>query len=237
MLNSEEVTKFGRSQTGFVSFGRYVEIDLSFFVDNEKDEIQKHHARGAFYELVELERIRDSTDSNMSILDIGANIGNHTLYFAVAMHAANVVPIEPNPSAYENLITNVRLNRLTNVDLSFLGIALGARDGRVALYVPGDNLGAGRILRDTDGDIEMTSADKLLSARHFDFIKIDVEGLELDVLSGIEQILAASRPRLYVEVNNANSERFEQWRERENYAVGWTYQRYKSNCNFFLYPR
>jgi FkbM family methyltransferase len=59
------------------------------------------------------------------VLDVGANVGNHALYFATRMAAAKVVVIEPNPLALAPLLANVVVNGLTDViETRHLGVGL-----------------------------------------------------------------------------------------------------------------
>jgi len=51
------------------------------------------------------------------------------------------------------------------------------------------NLGGGRVVPG-EGDIKLDRADRLLAGQRFDFVKIDVEGMEMDVLSGMSGLLA-----------------------------------------------
>ncbi|MEM7753567.1 MAG: FkbM family methyltransferase, partial [Pseudomonadota bacterium] len=93
--------------------------DMLFCVDREADPIQRNNRAGKFYEAPELRWIGQRVKPGATFVDIGANIGNHGLYFARKLGAACVIPIEPNPVAYRLLTANVVLNGLRDVfDLS-----------------------------------------------------------------------------------------------------------------------
>ena len=110
---------------------------VRFFVDNPEDSIQAHHEAGRFFEWDELEALRRHVERGVSVLDVGASGGNHTVFFERILGASKVVPIEASPSAIERLRLNVALNDLTRTDLGHLGIALGARPAQGAAFVLG----------------------------------------------------------------------------------------------------
>jgi FkbM family methyltransferase len=209
-----------------------------FTVNNPKDEIQKHHLQGAFYEPEELAMIARHFPLGGSFLDIGANIGNHTLYVAKFLRASRVVCIEPNPPAIAVLESNVWLNGLTRiVDGSHLGIGLSdSAQASVAIKYSSRNLGGGRVVPG-DGGIRLERADSLLAGQRFDFIKIDVEGMEIAVLSGMSGLLATHRPKMFIEVDNANAAAFQTWLAEAGYQVLEEYKRYRTNTNYLIAPK
>ncbi|WP_413718047.1 FkbM family methyltransferase [Silicimonas sp. MF1-12-2] len=211
---------------------------VTFCVDFERDPIQRHHRRGKFYERPELEHLRGVVKPKAVILDIGANTGNHTLFFAMHLDAARVIPIEPNPQVYRLLIANVLVNGLRElVELGFLGVGLSdaAAEG-FAMEQRRANLGAARMIPD-QGDIATHTGDALFAGIAPDFIKIDVEGMEMQVLSGLETIIAAHQPVLLVEVDKANDTLFKAWAESRGYGIDQTWSRYEANNNYLLSKR
>src|SRR5690349_23973190 len=121
-------------------------------------------------------------------LDIGANIGNHTL--ALCRHFRTVIAFEPNPVARNLLETNLRLNAVGNVRVEPL--ALSNASGRSRLLVKQGNLGASHLSaarqdssdwRDSaEVEIELAVGDERLADADIRFIKLDVEGHERAVL-------------------------------------------------------
>lgn len=77
--------------------------------------------------LKEKEYIREG----MNVLDIGANIGNHTLFFVKECRAQHVYSFEPMAKTYEMLCKNIEINGLENVSL--YNIALGSREATVSV--------------------------------------------------------------------------------------------------------
>lgn len=209
-----------------------------FTVVNRRDEIQKHHLQGAFYEPEELAIIARHFPLGGRFLDIGTNIGNHTLYVAKFLRAQKIVCIEPNPAAIAVLQSNVALNGIDRVvDLSRLGIGLSDHaSAHASMKVPPKNLGGSRVI-EGEGDIRLERADALLAGERFDLVKIDVEGMELMVLSGMAGLLAQHRPKMFIEVDNRNAEGFDAWVAQAGYTVLERFQRYASNVNYLIGPQ
>jgi Met-10+ like-protein len=93
--------------------------NLRFFVRNRRDLVQAHHFTGEFYEAEELDIIRRHFKENGVFVDIGANVGNHTIFASKLLKAEKVIPFELHPDALAILTTNIALNNCHSVDASF----------------------------------------------------------------------------------------------------------------------
>ncbi len=204
----EAINVVGRVDGSVVSFdhgGRR----FFFMVDDLGDSVQSFHAHGRFYELDELEALRSFVGERPRILEVGAHVGNHTVYFAAFFGAATIVPIEPNPRSQASLRVNCRLNHCTVVDLSRVDCALGAEPGRGRLVaMPDHNSGGASVERGAAGSVRIATGDELFAAETFDLIKIDVEGMELEVLAGLSGLVERCRPLLFIEVRDENAAAF-----------------------------
>jgi FkbM family methyltransferase len=149
-----------------------------------------------------------------------------------------VICIEPNPVAVEILLINLRLNSLIDViDQRYLGIGLAATAGTAALHqVQNNNMGAMR-LKLGEGDVRLAAGDDLLETENPSFLKIDVEGMEIDVLQGLQRLIARCKPKIFIEIDNVNRELFNDWREQHGYLIAESYRRYAQNENFLLLPK
>lgn len=208
---------------------------VSFCVEMENDPIQRNHRRGRFYEQEELKDLEPLFPEGGTFVDIGANVGNHSLYAALILKAGKVIPVEPNRLAFRLLIHNVLVNRLEEVfDLTKLGVGLSdkAEDG-YAMEKRQRNLGGAKMLPG-QGDLKVMPGDELLAGIAPDLIKIDVEGMEMMALAGLEATITAHHPVLLIEVDNANEEAFFDWAKARDYVVKKTVQRYRSNKNHLL---
>jgi hypothetical protein len=75
---------------------------VSFFVTIDQDTIMRQNAYGYFYEPEELALSQRYAGASAVFLAVGANIGNHTIYFAKLLEAQQVICIEPNPEAIKS---------------------------------------------------------------------------------------------------------------------------------------
>ena len=140
------------------------------------------------------------------ILDVGANIGNHTLMFS--RYAQRVLAFEPGHRAFGVLQQNVQANGLSHV--TALNVGLSDAETTQTLYVElsgnlGEssltlaNLTSDQYLEDT---ITLRVGDTVVQEQGVatvDFIKIDVEGHEQAVIRGLHQTIRASRPVILME--------------------------------------
>lgn len=139
------------------------------------------------------------------VLDVGANIGPHTVFFARAVGAEGaVLAFEPQRLFFQALCANVALNSLPRCYCH--PMAVGDHRGQIEVPVRSPwlkdfNFSALPLqgVKYTDCEIvELTTLDSFHLAR-CDFIKVEVVGMEYEVLKGAEQTLRNLRPILYVE--------------------------------------
>jgi FkbM family methyltransferase len=212
--------------------------EIRFFVINPEDVIQRHHFRGRFYEVEELAIIAEFFPAGGVFVDIGTNVGNHTIFVCRYLSPSQVIAFEPNPPAIEILRINLALNGLTGmVDLSHLGIGLSHAPARANAVMRDGNLGATRMhaTQEPDG-LPLMRGDDLLANARVDFIKLDVEGMEINVLRGLEKTIKLCRPRIFVEVDDRNIDPFKTWMTRHAYSVAQAHRRNPRNENFMIVP-
>jgi FkbM family methyltransferase len=136
------------------------------------------------------------------VVDAGANIGAHTLYFAEAVGPGGaVIAFEPQRALHQLLCGNLALNghSRAHAHLAALGRAPGSVKVPPIDYSKAANFGALELGNWTLGEeIPVVTLDSL-SLAHCHLIKIDVEGMELEVLEGAADTVARLQPVLYVE--------------------------------------
>jgi FkbM family methyltransferase len=223
------------NRDGTIATFRFEEQRIRFFVDQPGDSIQAHHAAGRFYEREELELIRSHAGAGARILDVGANVGNHTVFFERIMGAKLVVPVEPLPRAIELLRINALLNGLTRTDMRYLGIALSnhAEYGAFQEAAP-FNLGSTAIEPGGDRQVIMLRGSDVLKGHAFDLIKIDVEGREIEVLEGLASLIDECRPTIFIEVWDRNRDRFARLTRELGYEICDEYRRYDTMTNVII---
>lgn len=165
----------------------------------DDDHIQGHLARtNEFYERVMLEHAASRIKAGDCVVDIGACIGNHSVFFA-GIAGAQVDAFEPNPEALELLRANVELNDLGDL-VTIHAAGLGSQEESArAEKVHEDNLGSARLVVGAEGDLTVRRLDDVELSGPPALIKVDVEGMELDVLLGGERTIREAQPLIYVE--------------------------------------
>lgn len=134
-----------------------------------------------------------------AILDIGANIGNHSLFFATVMHPEKVYSFEPIKETYDILQTNIKINGLSNIIIPF-NVACGAEAARGKRQNYNyDNIGGTSILECQDGEFDVCTIDSMKINDDIALIKIDVEGFEEKVILGSLQTIKTNKPIIMVE--------------------------------------
>ncbi|MCG3138245.1 MAG: hypothetical protein HJJLKODD_02106 [Phycisphaerae bacterium] len=136
------------------------------------------------------------------VLDVGANLGAHTVMFAQRVGPGGfVLAWEPQRIVFQMLCANLALNSLMNVNA--LPVAAGAEVGTA--FIPPINYGAtGNFGGLSLEEFNQGEAVQVLTIDHLKLprcglIKVDVEGMELAVLQGAAETIRRLRPILYVE--------------------------------------
>lgn len=209
---------------------------IFFAVDQPGDTVQAHHFGGRFYEPDELMIMSKAFPVGGRLLDIGANVGNHSIFFGKVMKASHIVPIEVNPRIVDVLRTNLVINGLEGVaDMTHLGKGLhNERIDDASIHFRERNIGGAKLTYDS-GDLELVRGDDIIDSP-FDLVKIDVEGAELKVLEGLQNFVDAYRPHFFIEVENVNAEAFEDWMSQNRYRTVEKFKRYRRNENYLISP-
>ena len=155
-----------------------------------------------------LRAVTSAVKPGMRIVDVGAHIGYYTLLFAkCAGPSGRVVSFEPLPANFASLQKNVRLNRLQNVE-TFPEAVFSHTKG-IIIHVPSGSANPGEASINSSAGarqltVESTTLDFFCASSSFkpDFVKIDVEGAEYDVLIGGQEVIAQFRPKLLIELHH-----------------------------------
>lgn len=168
------------------------------------------------------------------IVDVGANIGTHTVPLAKRVGSSGqVIAFEPQRLTLQTLCTNITLNNLDNVKAE--RVALGANCGDV--YIPVIKQGnLGNVGHQSWGEGELTP---LLTLDHYNlpglnFLKIDVEGMERSVLEGALRTIKQYQPVIFVENNiPKQSAALISWFFSIGYRCWWFLDPYYNPDNFY----
>ena len=143
-----------------------------------------------------------------TVIDIGANIGITTCVLAAAAAPGRVLSFEPGPDTFERLQQTVAANKLDNV--TTYQLALGSTSGTVAFLDNQDSgsashlAPAGTALGGSNFEVTVQEFDRFSESAELtriDFMKLDVEGFELDVLKGGAATIARLKPKVFLEFN------------------------------------
>jgi FkbM family methyltransferase len=132
------------------------------------------------------------------VADVGANFGAHTL--VLARMAAHVLAFEPQRFVYNALCGTLALNDINNV--TAVNAAIGAEEGMIRcpyMYNDLDNNFGGLSLVDVPQDTMCYTVPVMPLHQPVNFMKVDVEGMECDVLRGSAEMIAHYQPIVYVE--------------------------------------
>jgi len=201
--NGDNIKK-NNEPVSFTHEGQRVTLILSDTDEHLSGTIRSHKN---FYELQMLNDIRKGVPPAGVFVDCGANIGNHSVYFGAICKASKVYAFEPMQETYNKiLLKNIIINELEDTIVGY-NIALGKENTNGKLIVQDTkNLGTSAVQECLEGDIvirkldDIVFADNDMGSRSIDLIKIDVEGMELDVLRGSEEVINKFKPLLYIEI-------------------------------------
>jgi FkbM family methyltransferase len=158
------------------------------------------HGNRMFYELDVLMKCREIYLPGTAVIDVGANIGNHTVFFGAILNAP-VYAYEPFQPNYDLLELNVAANGLDGQVITAC-CAVGAGVGVGSLHPgPPQNFGVTRMTFGA-GEVPVRSLDSLSICGPIGLIKIDVEGAEVAVLRGAADLIGAWLPDIVIEAGD-----------------------------------
>ena len=172
--------------------------------------------------------------SNSTAIDIVSNIGNHAIEFA--KYFKKVICYEPNQRAYDLLATNTK--HLKNVEVFNWGI--GSKEEFLQLQENINNIGGSSAKYQIDAknivNIEIKPLDNFLdSFKKVMLLKIDVEGMEIDVLRGAEKIITKFYPLICFEQHKTdfldcfNETEAIDWLRKKDYKIYAIYKPTRKN--------
>ena len=175
-----------------------------FFKDYRFDFIfEKIKMERDFYEHELLDKIFKYVKKDTVGIDVGGHIGNHTLYFLKIIELNKVYVFEPRKPLARLLSENGVLNKVEEkIVLNMSGVeALSSEVGTFKFEKRKSyNLGTGKIVKE-EGDVNVSTIDHLFkdTKEKVSIIKVDVEGLEREVLKGAKNIIKKHAPVICIE--------------------------------------
>ncbi len=206
---------------------------------NPADGIQKAHFAGQFYEQEEI-NIMEKYFLGGIFVDVGANVGNHTVYFASLPATSQVIAFEPHPEAFAVLSFNVSFNGLGS-KATLYNFALSNVSQDWVLKTPLNNLGGSTLEPKIRGVEHRTRSfrcssvigDSMINTA-VGFVKIDVEGHEIACLEGLEQTFNKCRPPVFIEVAPETERAVVTFMARLGFKEQLRYERYNVAVNILF---
>lgn len=146
----------------------------------------------------ELRFISESISGAQTIVDVGANFGIHSIAFCVRAPDAYVYSFEPNPRTHQALLGNIALNECAE-RIKAIRMAVGAQDGMVP-FSDTDDPATNRIVDVAEPHVSVPATtlecfSKSEGLSSIDFLKVDVEGAEVDLLEGAASLFTSGSIR------------------------------------------
>lgn len=151
---------------------------------------------------------RQFLNDNATIIDVGANIGVFSLFAQHLFSGCEIYAFEPTAKASAILQKTVTDNHLSE-SIHLLKMALGNKNEKVVLVTPKDGIGIGNMVADSNlligrekmfvnfEEVPMMTLDKFIqekNVKNADFIKIDAEGYERQIIKGAKETIKKFSP-------------------------------------------
>jgi FkbM family methyltransferase len=161
------------------------------------DHISKKIINGNFYELGMLKYLASLNRSGVYV-DVGANIGNHTLFFARFCNSSRVYAFEPYEKNYNILKKNVEENDLQKKILHYQ-LGIGKEDGMAVADVNTKNFGSTSLSRSESGTIEIKKPSHFFDKERISLLKIDAENMSYEIFEAFLPYIKRDSPVLIIE--------------------------------------
>ncbi len=183
----------------------------SMLLNLDDEGISRELALYGVHERNSTEEVKRLVKKGMKILEVGANIGYYAiLETKLAGADGHLYAFEPSPFNFDLLKRNLSLNKIGNADI--YQKAAGAENTAGKFFVANKSNLSSFIQRDSmdmihDGkivDVDIVRLDDFFAEKDLDFIRMDVEGYELEILKGAEKLLERKNPpkHFFIEVHS-----------------------------------
>jgi FkbM family methyltransferase len=192
------------------------------------------------YAEAEWQVLNQLIEPDSTVVEVGANIGSHTVSIAKKVGpAGRVIAVEPQRVIHQYLSANISLNQLGNVECHWA--ACGSEAGEMIVpplnYFAHElqNFGGLSLAAGGAGEpVRVLPLDDIMRGRPANLIKIDVEGMEAEVLRGGTNLILTSRPIIYAENDRpAKSDELLTLLWSLNYRTFWHIPKLFNPANFF----
>ena len=183
-----------------------IDFKYALFTSNTQEiEAALHHLTQQFTEQDELEMLREHLGQVNSIAEVGCLVGNHSVYFLHTFQPQRMKIMDASRVSLEHARENLELNLTDSspLEVDYVHTAIGRESGTLRFF---------------DEQVPVNSLSNLLT-EPFDFLKIDVDGMEMEALEGAESYLLEYQPRVMIEVLHDYKSTFEAFLQRVRYHI------------------
>jgi FkbM family methyltransferase len=192
---------------------------------------------GELFEKFIISLVQPYIDPQKNIIDLGANIGTHSVIYCNFLTSGKVYSFEPQPLIFDILTENLRINNCTSRSKIF---NVGASDSSSrffmnATYDVKENQGAFRIINDTSQTgiyIDCVPIDSL-NITNVGYIKIDVEGHEYKTLKGMKNTILQNKPTMLIEIHDGSIDKKATFNMLEH-EFGYTKYIQLTHCDYLF---
>jgi FkbM family methyltransferase len=175
--------------------------------------------------------IRQFVARDSVAIDVGANVGALTLLMATLAADGKVIAIEPGPPTFARLKKNLALNPSVSRVVQPLQVGVADKEGQLFWNEDPTNRGNAGMLASQGEPVAVQTLDTVidrLGLERLDFVKIDVEGMEYEVIKGAMSSIITFRPVIYYETLESFREfrAFDIFGETHKLLAGANYQHF-----------
>ena len=194
-------------------------VEVIFTISALNWEIEWHWIERGLYERQELLFLKDFLPAGATVLDVGANVGNHTVFLGKCRPDLTLIPFEPEPNAVRLLTENILSNNLQNVETDRLGFAVSNNHRPLNMQFR-TSLSSTRCTAENEGiSVPCVSLHSILEDRKVDLIKIDVEGMEVQVLEPVMEQIKRRGTHILMEVLESDTAGFTRFVENHGLRI------------------
>ncbi len=220
-------------------FNRLIEARHGYYVYNKNDiYIGKSIEKYGEFSHLEAKIFEQICKEGDIVIEVGANIGAHTVYLSKLVGKGSIFAFEPQRLVFQNLCANLAINSISNVFT--YQEAIGAENGNIVIpecdFTKNNNFGGINIQNSKSGMIvNKQKLDNFLNnINRLKLLKIDVEGMEIDVIKGAKELIKKFRPIIYIENDRQeHSKNLIELIWSLDYKIYWHLPRLYNENNFF----
>jgi FkbM family methyltransferase len=214
-----------------------INVNGFYFKTHPNDTVISDSLRqGILFEKFYLSFLKQFINPNKNVLDIGANIGVHSVIYSNYLTSGKVYSFEPQKVVYDILLANLNKNKCHNV----IPLNIGVSNSNTQLFMAVDydskeNQGGFAICEKSEGVNGITIECRRIDDHNISnvgYVKIDVEGHEYEALLGMKELMKRDKPFLFIEIHEFSPTKNAVFQLIEDF--GYTQYMKMSHCDYLF---